>query len=39
VTELSVVIIVFAHTTVLGIKTAFNLTKIHLLFRIMILIE
>ena len=27
------------HTTVLSLKTAFNLVKIHLLFRIMILIQ
>ena len=29
----------FVHTTVLSLKTAFNLVKIHLLFRIMILIQ
>ena len=31
--------IFFVHTTVLSLKTAFNLVKIHLLFRIMILIQ
>ena len=31
--------ILFVHTTVLSLKTAFNLVKIHLLFRIMILIQ
>jgi hypothetical protein len=31
--------IFFVHTTVLILKTAFNLVKIHLLFRIMILIQ
>jgi hypothetical protein len=29
----------FVHTAVLGIKTAFNLVKRHLLFRIMLLIQ
>ena len=38
VTELSVVIFFF-HTAVLSIKTAFNLVKVHLLFRIMLLIQ
>ena len=33
------VIFVFVHTAVLRIKTAFNLVKIHLLFRIMLLIQ
>ena len=31
--------IFLVHTTVLSLKTAFNLVKIHLLFRIMILIQ
>ena len=31
--------IFFVHTTVLSLKTAFNLVKIHLLFRIVILIQ
>ena len=31
--------ILFVHTTVLSFKTAFNLVKIHLLFRTMILIQ
>jgi hypothetical protein len=31
--------IFFVHTNVLSLKTAFNLVKIHLLFRIMILIQ
>jgi hypothetical protein len=37
VTELSVVIFFVVHTAVLSINTAFNLGKIHLLFRIMLL--
>jgi len=37
VTELSVVIFFFVHTAVLSIKTAFNLVKIHLLFRILLI--
>jgi len=39
VVELSVVIFLFVRTAVLSIKTAFNLVKIHLLFRIMLLIQ
>ena len=38
-TELSVVIYFFVHTDVLSIKTTFNLAKIHLLFRIRLLIQ
>ena len=38
VTELTVVIF-FVHAAVLSIKTAFNLVKIHLLFRIIPLIQ
>jgi hypothetical protein len=38
VTELSVVI-GFVHTAVLSIKTAFNMIKIHLLIRIMLLFQ
>jgi hypothetical protein len=32
-------VIFFVHATVLSLKTAFDLVKIHLLFRIMILIQ
>jgi hypothetical protein len=39
VTELFVLILFFVHAAVLGIKTAFNLVKIHLLFRIIPLIQ
>ena len=38
-TELTVVIFFFVHAAVLSIKTAFNLVKIHLLFRIIPLIQ
>jgi hypothetical protein len=38
VTEL-IVVIFFVHAAVLSIKTAFNLVKIHLLFRIIPLIQ
>jgi len=37
--ELTVVIFLFVHTAVLSIETAFNLVKIQLLFRIMLLIQ
>jgi len=39
VTKLTVIIFFFVHTTVLSTKIAFNLVKIHLLFRIMRLIQ
>ena len=37
--ELSVVIFFFVHTYVLSIKTALNMLKVHLIFRIMLLIQ